>query len=83
VRYREAKVRLDAAAAEEHKLRGMLQSLATARRTYGGGVELLRSSRKGAVDYAKIPELRGIALEPYRKPPVSVVRINFLEPGLR
>ena len=70
------------AAAEEHKLRAMLENLATARRTFGCGVELLRSSRRGAVDYAAIPELRGINLEPYRKSPVPVVRINFLEPGL-
>ena len=78
LRYREVKVRLETATAEEHKLRGILESLATARRTYGCGVELLRSSRKGAVDYATIPELRGVDLEPYRKPPVPVVRINFL-----
>ena len=49
---------------------------------FGCGVELLRSSRRGTVDYAAIPELRGVNLEPYRKPPVTVVRINFLEPGL-
>ena len=60
----------------------MLESMATARRTFGCGVELLRSSRRGAVEYAAIPELRGVNLEPYRKPPVAVVRINFLEPGL-
>ena len=40
LRYREAKVRLEAATAEEHKLRAMLESLATARRTFGCGVEL-------------------------------------------
>ena len=83
LRYREAKVRLESAAAEEHKLRAMLESLATARRTFGCGVELLKSSRRGAVDYAAIPELRGVNLEPYRKPPVTVVRINFIEPGLQ
>ena len=82
LRYREAKVRLETAAAQEHKLRAMLESLATASRTFGCGVELLRSSRRGAVDYAAIPELRGVNLEAYRKPPVAVVKINFLEPGL-
>jgi len=81
--YREAKTRLDTAAAEEHKLRAILENLATARRTYGCGVELLRSSRKGTVDYAAVPELRGVNLEPYRKPPVPVVRINFLESNVR
>jgi hypothetical protein len=82
LRYREAKGRLETAAAEEHKLRAILESLATARRTFGCRVELLRSSRRGAVDYASIPELRGVDLEAYRKPAVSVVRVNFLEPGL-
>ena len=83
LRYREAKVRLETAAAEEHKLRAMLESFATARRTFGCGVEFLRSSRRGAVDYASIPELCDVNLESYRKPPVSVVKINFLEPGLQ
>jgi len=81
--YREAKLSLESAAAEERKLRAMLENLATARRTFGCGVELLRSSRKGAVDYAAFPELCGVDLEPYRKPPVSVVRINFLESDIR
>jgi len=81
--YREARMRLETAAAQEHKLRAMLENLATARRTFGCGVELLRSSRKGAVDYTAVPELRGVNLEPYRKPPVPVVRINFLESDVR
>jgi putative phage-type endonuclease len=78
LRYREARAGLERAAAEEKKLRAILESLAAARRTYGCGVEILRSSRKGAVNYAAIPELRGVDLEAYRKPPVPVVRINFL-----
>ena len=77
--YRDAKLRLDDAAADEHKLRAILENLATARRTFGCGVELLRSSRKGAIDYRAIPELCGVNLEPYRKPPVAVVRINIAE----
>ena len=77
--YREAKLRLETAAAEEQKLRAMLEHLATARRTYGCGVELLRSSRKGNVDYGAVLELRGVNLEPYRKPPIPVVKINLLD----
>ncbi len=79
LRYREAKLRLESAALAEHKLRGMLERMATARRTYGCGVELLKSSRKGAVDYSAVPVLRGVDLEPYRKPPVPVVKINLIE----
>jgi hypothetical protein len=83
LRYREVRVRREAADAEEHELRAMLEDLARARRTFGCGVELLRISRKGAVDYTVVPELRGVNLEPYRKRPVSVVRINFLESDVR
>ncbi len=33
----------------------------------GGGIEVVRSLKKGQVDYEKIPELRGVDLELYRK----------------
>ncbi len=81
LRYREVRLRLENAASEEHKLRATLAYMATARRTYGCGVEVLKSSRKGAVDYSAVPELRGVNLEPYRKAPVAVVKINFIEPN--
>jgi len=80
-RYREVRLRLESAAFEEHRLRATLGRLATARRTHGCGVEVLKSSRKGAVDYSAVPELCGVNLEPYRKPPVPVVKINFIEPN--
>ena len=79
LRYRQVKLRLENAASEEHELRATLERMATARRTYGCGVEVLKSSRKGAVDYSAVPELRGVNLEPYRKSPVAVVKINFIE----
>jgi len=78
--YRQTRARLGAAAAEERKLREILKAMANARRTYGCGLEVLKSSRKGAVDYRAIPELRGIDLEKYRKPSVPVVNINLIEP---
>ena len=77
--YREARVRLEAASAEECKLRGILKTMALARRTFGCGVEVLRRSRKGPVDYSAIPELRGVDLEKYRKRPIPVVNINFID----
>jgi len=80
LRYRQVRLRLESAAFEEHRLRTTLSRLATARRTYGCGVEVVKSSRRGAVDYCAVPELRGVNLEPYRKAPVPVVRINFMEP---
>ena len=81
LRYREVRLRLESAAFEEHRLRATLTRMATARRTYGCGVEVLKSSRRGAVDYSTVPEIRGVNLEPYRKPPVAVVKINFVEPN--
>jgi hypothetical protein len=80
LRYREVRLRLESAAFEEHRLRAILTRMATARRTFGCGIEVLKSSRKGAVDYSAVPELCGVNLEPYRKPPVAVVKVNFVEP---
>ena len=70
-------VLLDRASLEEQYAREELEKLATARRTYGCGTEVLRSLRRGSIEYSRIPELRGIDLEPYRKRPVEVVRINL------
>jgi hypothetical protein len=79
LRYREVRLRLESVTFEEHNLRAALIRMATAKRTYGCGVEVLKSSRRGAVDYSAVPELRGVNLEPYRKPPVTVTKINFIE----
>jgi putative phage-type endonuclease len=76
-RYRAARLKLDRASLEEEYAREELQKLATARRTYGCGTEVLRSLRRGAIDYSGIPELQGVDLERHRKKPVEVVRINL------
>jgi putative phage-type endonuclease len=81
--YREAKLQLESAAFEEHRLRATLEAMATAKRTFGCGVEVLRSSRKGAIDYSAVPELRGVNLELYRKATVAAVTINFIEPNFK
>ncbi|HVB81597.1 MAG TPA: YqaJ viral recombinase family protein [Candidatus Binataceae bacterium] len=79
LRYRQARARLDAATEEEGKLRIILDRMATARRTFGCGVEVVKSFRRGTVDYALIPELAGVNLEKFRKPQVAVTRINVSE----
>ena len=78
LRYGEAKIRLDQAALAEEAARQRLSTMASARRTWGCGVEVVKGTRKGAVDYSSIPELREVDLERYRKPPVEVVKINLL-----
>lgn len=39
---------------------------------FGGKLKLIRYFRKGSVDYAKVPQLKGVDLEPYRKSSSSV-----------
>ncbi len=75
--YREIRGQLDELICEEQKVRKSLEALAGARRTFGCGIEVVRTARKGAVDYAAIPELGAVDLERYRKPPVEVVKINI------
>jgi len=78
LQYRQARARLDSATAQESKLRAILDRMASARRTFGCGVEVLKSFRKGTVDYTVIPQLSGIDLETFRKPRVAVTKINLL-----
>jgi putative phage-type endonuclease len=81
LQYRQARAHLDAATAQERKLRVILDRIASARRTFGCGVEVLKSFRRGTVDYAVIPQLSGVDLDKFRKPQVAVTKINVLEPS--
>jgi putative phage-type endonuclease len=60
---------------EEELLRSQLVQLSGQYNTKGSGVALCQINRKGTVDYAKIPELQGVDLEAYRKPPINSWRI--------
>ena len=77
-RYQRVRQRLDELSDEERELRNRLLGLCDSRRAFGAGVELIRTSRKGAVNYGAIPELEGVDLDRYRKEPVEVVKINIL-----
>jgi putative phage-type endonuclease len=77
--YRKVRLRLDDLSDQERALRASLLSMTDARRAFGSGIELLRTSRKGAVNYSAIPELLGVDLERYRKPEVEVVKISLLD----
>jgi putative phage-type endonuclease len=79
LQYRQAKARLDTATTQERKLRIILGRMATGRRSFGCGVEVLKSFRRGTVDYAMIPQLSGVNLEKFRKPRVAVTKINIIE----
>ncbi|HTJ53648.1 MAG TPA: YqaJ viral recombinase family protein [Cyclobacteriaceae bacterium] len=55
-------------ACEEEKYKNMLIAMSGNKNSRGAGLKLSRYSRKGAVDYTKIPELKNMDLESYRKP---------------
>ncbi len=61
---------------EEEHLRKQLIFLAADSNVKGGGIGLCKIQRKGSVDYGKIPELRGVDLEIYRKSPIDTWRIT-------
>ena len=57
-------------------LRKQLIFLSGESNSRGSGISLCQVVRKGNVDYAKIPELKGIDLEKYRKGSISSWRIT-------
>jgi putative phage-type endonuclease len=62
---------------EEDELRKQLIFLSGESNTKGGGVSLCQIIRKGNIDYGKVPQLKGVDLEPYRKPSIQTWRITF------
>lgn len=75
--YRIAKYKLTEAEAEMEAAKEALNArLGALPGLVGFGLKLSRYSRKGNVDYAKIPQLVGVDLEPYRKKPSSVFKIT-------
>jgi hypothetical protein len=61
---------------EEEQLRNQLIFLSSGSNCKGGGVSLCMYPRKGNIEYAKIPELKGVDLEAYRKPSSPCYKIT-------
>ena len=64
---------------QEKELRATLISMSNGENTQGNGVRVCKFIRKGSVDYAKIPELKEVNLEPYRKNPVECWKITQVQ----
>ncbi len=60
---------------KEKRCRERLIGLADGRNAQGGGVRLTQQARRGNVEYNRIPELKGIDLEKYRKGTTSYWKI--------
>jgi hypothetical protein len=50
--------------------------LSNGKSSKGCGISLTKVFKKGNIDYSKIPELKGVDLEKYRKPIQESWRIN-------
>ncbi len=61
----------------EEDLRKQLISLSGESNSRGAGISLCQVQRKGNVDYSKIPELKGVDLELYRKSAITTWRITY------
>lgn len=62
----------------EKEIKDRLIQLSENKNSYGTGVKLTRFVRRGAVDYANIPELQSIDLESYRKNPSTCYKITAM-----
>ena len=61
---------------EEEELRKQLIFLSGESNTKGAGISLCQVQRKGNVDYSKIPELKNVNLDLYRKSAINSWRIT-------
>lgn len=74
---RESNERLRAEKELNDDLRDRAKELSAGKSVRGFGMSLRVSSIKGAVDYAKVPELLGVNLEQYRKSATTRILIDF------
>lgn len=54
----------------------IIERFAKATRVKVGGLKITQTTRKGAVDYAKIPELQGVDLESFRKKATTFTTVS-------
>lgn len=76
--YKEVKHELDILKDCEQAIREKLVELAAGKNTVCSKGKMTRSVCKGQVDYKLVPELIGVNLEPYRKPPCEKWRISVI-----
>lgn len=71
------KLLLEKLEAEQSELKAKLAGLTSGDPVLAGGVAIQVITRKGNVDYAKIPELHGLNLEPFRKKATTYVDVRI------
>jgi putative phage-type endonuclease len=74
-RWKQIRNRIKELEQEEESVRSALIYLADQQNATGGGIRVQTVSRKGLVDYTKVPELQGVDLEKYRREGTQTIRI--------
>lgn len=74
--YDRAKAAIDDAEARKKEILAELVQISKERDAVIHGRKLTKVERKGSVQYAKIPELKGVDLEPYRAKPSEFWRLS-------
>ena len=72
----EYKTLLDDITAKELIYRKNIQNLCGDKSSTGYGIKITHSIRRGAIDYSKIPQIKDVNLEAYRKPSFESWRIT-------
>jgi putative phage-type endonuclease len=80
-KWKNVKYHMNNLAAEEELIRARLIELADGQSCRGCGVQATKYTRQGNVEYAKIPELRGVDLSAYRKPSIDAWRLTEITEG--
>lgn len=61
---------------KEKELRETLIHLSGDKNCVGSGVKVMKTARRGSIDYREIPELQNVDLELYRKPNITCWRLT-------
>ena len=77
IKFARVKEELEQKLAEEQALKEEIIRLSENKSCRGGRVKVSMCSRKGAIDYAKIPQLSGLDLEAYRKPATKYCSVSL------
>lgn len=59
----------------------LIEAYKTHTRVMSHGVSIIKSTKRGSIDYGKIPVLKGIDLEKFRKPSSEIVTVRFGKVG--
>lgn len=78
-RWKQADAALKAAQEVEKSAKDDLIALADGMSSEGSGVRVIRTERKGAVDYKAIPQLADVNLDEFRKPPTEYFTVRRLK----